>query len=91
MFPTIDEEIIYTVICTLYQQISRFKLSNIFIPFLENIKYQTQIINTLLFIYRDPFNNGVFPDKFYDVPKDTTQNDPQSATLIKNAIVTILC
>lgn len=42
-------------------------------PFLENKRIQSQLINTLLYLMRDPFNRKEFPNCYFEFIDDEDQ------------------
>jgi hypothetical protein len=63
-FSDIQDAILYEMLLSFYYVYEKFSMNN-FMPFLENKKSQSKLINTLLHLMKDPFRSEQFPKCIY--------------------------
>jgi hypothetical protein len=63
-FSDIQDATLYEMLLSFYYVYEKFSMNN-FMPFLENKKSQSKLINTLLHLMKDPFSSDHFPKCIY--------------------------
>ena len=69
VFPVVSEEVAYSVLLTMYYSTKVMSVQSL-VAFIENVGIQEKIINTLIYILRDPFGSELFPKEMQSFKKE---------------------